>query len=70
MEWTVLPQPHYSLYLVVSNFHLFGPLKDALRGRAFCGRNTGCMRSSDTGIQCVTQSWKRCVDNEGECVEK
>ena len=35
MEWTVLPQPHYSLCLVASNFHLFGPLKDALRGCRF-----------------------------------
>ena len=35
MGWIVPLQPHYSLCLVASNFHLFGPLKDALRGRRF-----------------------------------
>jgi hypothetical protein len=33
--WIFLPQPHYSLCLVAYNFHLFGPLKDGLRGRRF-----------------------------------
>jgi len=33
--WTVLPHPSYSPDLVPSDFHLFGPLKDALRGTRF-----------------------------------
>jgi hypothetical protein len=35
MGWTVLPQPHYSLCLVPSDFHLFVSLKDALRERRY-----------------------------------
>jgi len=30
--WTVLPHPPYSPDLAPSDFHLFGPLKDYLRG--------------------------------------
>jgi len=30
--WTMLPNPSYSPDLAPSDFHLFGPLKDALRG--------------------------------------
>ena len=33
--WTVLPNPSYSPDLAPSGFHLFGPLKDALRGTRF-----------------------------------
>ena len=33
--WTVLPHPSYSPDLAPSDFHLFGPLKDALRGTRF-----------------------------------
>jgi hypothetical protein len=33
MRWNVLPRPPYSTDLASSDFHLFGPLKDALRGR-------------------------------------
>jgi hypothetical protein len=35
MAWIVLPQPHYSFCLVPSNFHHFGPQKDAPRTRRF-----------------------------------
>ena len=34
-DWTVLPHPPYSPDLALSDFHLFGPLKDALRGTRF-----------------------------------
>jgi hypothetical protein len=33
--WTVLPHPSYSPDLVLSDFNLFGPLKDTLRGTRF-----------------------------------
>ena len=33
--WTVLPHPPYSPDLAPSDFHLFGPLKEALRGQRF-----------------------------------
>jgi histone-lysine N-methyltransferase SETMAR len=33
--WTVLPHPPYSPDLVLSDFHLFGPMKDGLCGQHF-----------------------------------
>jgi len=33
--WTVLPHPPYSPDLALSDFHLFGPLKDTLHGTRF-----------------------------------
>ena len=33
--WIVLPHPPYSPDLALSDFHLFGPLKDALHGARF-----------------------------------
>jgi histone-lysine N-methyltransferase SETMAR len=35
MGWTVLPHPPYSPDLAPSDFHLFGSLKNALRGTRF-----------------------------------
>jgi hypothetical protein len=35
VEWSLLPHGPYSPDLAPSDFHLFGPLKDALRGRRF-----------------------------------
>lgn len=35
LGWTTLPHPPYSPDLAPSDFHLFGPLKDGLRGRHF-----------------------------------
>jgi histone-lysine N-methyltransferase SETMAR len=76
MEWTVLPHPPYSPELAPSVFHLFGPLKDALGGRRFVDDNVReeLRRFSNefyaTGIQRLTQRWKKCVENEGDFVEK
>jgi hypothetical protein len=35
LQWTVLPYPPYSLHPAISNYHLFSPLKDAIRGKKF-----------------------------------
>ena len=35
LNWEVLEPPAYSPDLAPSDFHLFGPLKNALRGRRF-----------------------------------
>ena len=37
--WTVLPHLPYSLDLASSGFHLFGPLKEGLRGQHFVDNN-------------------------------
>jgi hypothetical protein len=81
MGWTVLPCPPFSPHLAPSDLHIFGPLRDALRGRRFADddelkhsvrdelRRFGKV-SYTTGIQRLTQRWNMCVDNEGEFVEK
>jgi len=35
LGWTVVPHPPYSPDLAPSDFHLFGPMKDGLRGQHF-----------------------------------
>jgi histone-lysine N-methyltransferase SETMAR len=35
LQWTVLPHPSYSPDLAPSDYHLFSPLKDAIRGKKF-----------------------------------
>jgi hypothetical protein len=35
LGWTVLPHPPYSSDLAPSDFHLFGALKDVIRGKRF-----------------------------------
>jgi hypothetical protein len=66
---------------VTSDFHIFGPLKDAFRGRRFADNDLlkHIMREKlgrfskelyADGIQLFTQSWKNCFGNEGEFVEK
>jgi histone-lysine N-methyltransferase SETMAR len=35
LQWTVLPLPPYSPDLAPSDYHIFSPLKDAIRGRKF-----------------------------------
>ena len=80
MGWTVLPHPPYSPDLAPYDFHLFGPLKYALRGRRFADiddlkysvREELRRFSKElyaTGLQHLTQRTKKCVDN-GEFVVK
>ena len=80
MGWTVLPHPPYSPDLAPYDFHLFGPLKDVLRGRRFADiddlkysvREELRRFSKElyaTGLQHLTQRTKKCVDN-GEFVVK
>jgi histone-lysine N-methyltransferase SETMAR len=81
MRWTVLPHRPFYPDLAPSDFHLIGPLKDALRGRRFADddelkhsvREELRRLSKEfyaTGIQRLTQRWKNCVDNGGDFVEK
>ena len=36
LKWNVLPYPPYSPDLAVSDYHLFGPLKEHLNGKMIC----------------------------------
>ena len=74
MGRTVLSHLPYSPDLTPYDFHLFGPLKDALRGRRFAdiddlkySVHEELRRFSKelyaTGLQHLTQRTKKCVDN-------
>ena len=67
--------------LALSDFHLFGPLKDGLRGQHFpdneavitavkkwlkCAGDDFYRR----GIQGLLHRWKKCIQNGGDYVEK
>jgi histone-lysine N-methyltransferase SETMAR len=80
MHWEVLPHPTYSPNLAPSDFHLFGPLKEALGGRLFRAddeakrlckdfcKNNHKFFERDT--MKVAKRWRRCIEVQVECVEK
>jgi histone-lysine N-methyltransferase SETMAR len=81
MGWTVLPHPPYSPDLAPSDFHLFGSLKDALRGTHFEDDNSvieavrKCLRRQDKswyrqGIHALVPRWRTAVQVDGDYVEK
>jgi histone-lysine N-methyltransferase SETMAR len=51
--WAILPHPPYSPDLAPSDFHLFGPLKDYLRGQKF---------EDDEAIKAAVRLWIRQCD--------
>ena len=50
LDWKLLPHRLYSLDLVRSDFHLFGPLKDFTRVKKF---------ESDDEVKSVVSDWLR-----------
>jgi hypothetical protein len=75
VEWNVLPHPSYSPDLAPSDFHRFGPLTDTLGGSSFADNDELEHNVREklrrfrkgiyaTGIQRLTQRWKKCVDSE------
>jgi hypothetical protein len=81
LGWTVVPHPPYIPDLAPSDFHLFGPMKDGLRGQHFPS-NDAVVRAvklwatsagadfSERGIQAVFRRWRKCIANGGDYVEK
>jgi len=55
MNWEVLEHPAHSPDLAPLDFHLFGPLKDALRGRQF---------TDDDDVKEAVNDWLRKQTNE------
>jgi hypothetical protein len=64
-----------------SDYHLFSPLKDAIRGKKFkddeevISEVKRWLRQRPAewyreGIQGVTSRWRKAIDLEGDCVEK
>jgi histone-lysine N-methyltransferase SETMAR len=75
LQWTVLPHPPYSLDLAPSDYHLFSPLKDAIRGKKFeddeevISEVKRSLRQRPTewyceGIQALTTRWRKAMDSE------
>jgi len=81
LGWTVLPHPPYSPDLAPSDFHLFGPMKDGLRGQHFPS-NDAVVRAVkqwatsagadfyECGMQALVHRWRKCIANGGDYVEK
>ncbi len=81
LKWQLLPHPPYSPDLAPSDFHLFGPLKDPLRGTRF-GSERELRYAVDEvikglpqtwfeeGLKKVEERWRKCTEIEGDYVEK
>ena len=81
LNFKVLAHPPYSPDLAPSDYHQFGPLKEALRGRRFTSdqelKNAvhewlGAQPKTlfSEGIKKLVQLWKKCIEKQGDCVEK
>lgn len=81
LKFEVLAHPPYSPDLAPSDYHLFGPLKEALRGRRFTSEQELKEAVHEwlaarpktfffEGIQKLLQRWKKCVEKQGDYVEK
>jgi histone-lysine N-methyltransferase SETMAR len=81
LQWIVLPHTPYSPHLAPSNYHLFSPLKDEIRGKKFEDDEEVISEVKrwlqqrlaewhDEGIQALTSRWRRAIDSEGDYVEK
>ena len=79
--WTVLPHPAYSPDIAPSYFHMFGPLKDYLRGQRF--EDDDAVKSAVKAWirQCTPEffvngfinwrnRWEKCVACSGDYIEK
>lgn len=79
--WQLLPHPAYSPDLAPSDYHLFGPMKEPLRGVRFKDQNEIERAVKDSlsrfptewfreGIQKLEKRWTKCLELEGDYVEK
>jgi len=81
MGWEVLPHPFYSPDLAPSDYHLFGFVKDQLRGHRYetteviqkAVRQCLGMAGAEfyrRGIFKLPERWEKCVQRSGDYVEK
>lgn len=80
-NWETLRHPPYSPDLAPSDYHLFGPMKDALRGRHFPTAEDAeeCVQKwlrttpetfYSSGIRKLVKRWNKCIEMQGDYVEK
>jgi len=78
LAWTVLPHPPYSPDLAPSDYHLFGLMKDGLRGRHFPSNDAVVQAVKqwagadfyECGMQALVHRRQKCITNGGNYVEK
>ena len=81
LGWKLLTHPPYSPDLAPSDFHLFGPLKESMKGIHFQTDKevkaavSNWLRTQSTefyakGIDNLISRWNKCVAKEGDYVEK
>ena len=81
LKFEVLAHPPYSPDLAPSDYHLFVPLREALRGRRFTSDqelkeavHAWLAAQPKTffseGIKKLVQQWKKCIEKRGDYVEK
>ena len=81
LDWKLLTHPPYSPDLAPSDFHLFGPLKESMKGIHFQTDKevkaavSNWLRTQSTefyakGIDNLISRWNKCVAKEGDYVEK
>jgi len=81
MGWEVLPHPPYSPDLAPSDYHLFGFVKNQMRGQNYETKGAlqtaarQCFRAAGTefypkGIFKLPERWEECVQGKGDYVEK
>jgi len=81
LNWEVFEHHAYSPYLAPSDVHLFGPLKNALRGRRFAADDEvkeavhNWLRNQpqtffSNGIKKLTNRCAKCIEKKGDYTEK
>ena len=79
--WTTISHSPYSPDLAPSDFHLFGPLKESLRGRHFSSDEevktavrkwlkTQTVEFYNEGIYTLVKRWEKAVWKAGDYIEK
>jgi histone-lysine N-methyltransferase SETMAR len=80
LKFKALDHPPYSADLIPSDFHLFGPLKEALRGCRFADDDEVKEAVHDWlctqpkrfsyGIRKLADCWTKCIEKQGDYEEK
>jgi len=81
LSFECLPHPPYPLDLDPSDFHVFGPLKEAMRGKSFRSDEEVLqavhewLRSQpkdffSRGTHALPKRWNTCMERNGNCIEK
>jgi len=81
LKFEVLKHPPYSPDFTPSDFHLFGPMKEHLRGQKFADINEvmevvqSWLKATPKsffleGIRKLVDRWTKCVAKQGDYVQK